>query len=196
MSKGWSVAPPPVPPFVIPWVAGRFYAVGPPMARNVTTFTPGNNTIQFLPTYVPNDVTISEVSAEVTGSGGTGTFRFGIYKADDLGKPDMLLVDFGSVTTGGTTGVKSIAVSQYLPKGFYWFALALDGANQTTRGISSGNGYLGFASTTSAAGKSSLLIPTKNNIATVAFPKRARMLGEAVVSPVLNDDYSRFLVGV
>lgn len=83
----------------------------------MSTNAPGANVTTYSPIYVATAITVDLLAVEVSTLT-AGTARLGIYEADTDWQPTDLVIDAGTVDTG-STGVKSIAVSQVLPAGRY-----------------------------------------------------------------------------
>jgi len=82
-----------------------------------------NGDLQFHPCHITSDITIQSLSINVsTAASATSTVvRLGIYADNGSGSPGSLVLDAGTVQIN-STGIKTITVSQSLPKGIYWFA--------------------------------------------------------------------------
>jgi hypothetical protein len=84
---------------------------------------------------IPWQVSIQALLAEFTVAGdAASTFRIGIWSDDGNGNPSALLLDAGTIATGGTPGVSSITLGSalILPAGFYWFGGACQGTTPAT----------------------------------------------------------------
>lgn len=109
------------------WRSGRVYRNG--YYASTTYAQPGSNqTVAYVPFYVPNTVTLASVSVYV-GDTATATSKLAIYNSDSATfKPTTLVVNLGTFS-GSTVGAKTISTTQVLNAGLYWFALQL---NQVT----------------------------------------------------------------
>lgn len=83
------------------------------------------NTMYAMPFFVPVTTIFGNISVVTTGVA-SSTARLGIY-SDTGGVPNALVLDAGSVATA-TFGQKTIAISQSLTPGWYWLAVAVQGA--------------------------------------------------------------------
>ena len=133
------------PPLIIEHAGGRFYGsqlgVG-----GLATVVHTLNTLFATPFHVPQTQTYTVIGIEVTTLT-AGNLRLGIYR-DSSGAPGALVLDAGVVTTG-TTGAKTIVISQQLTAGHYWLASVSD-AGPTLRGYTTAASlhWLGFTSGT------------------------------------------------
>lgn len=106
-------------------------------ASSVSGITPGNGVLYLIPVNVPRIIDINNLAVNITVAGTAGSVvRLGIYNAGDNNDlPGNLLLDAGTVDTT-TTGLKTIAVTQRLYPGRYWFAGVQQGAPATAAGFS------------------------------------------------------------
>lgn len=113
--------------------ANRWYAAGQVNAVAMTTDTPTANVLRAIPLVVAGDITLDCIGINVT-SAVAGNARMGIYA--DVGNlyPGSLILAAGEVNTG-STGVKSLTISQALTPGLYWVAL-VNNAAPTIRALS------------------------------------------------------------
>lgn len=137
---GWSLnrtilAVPPVPP----WVTGRFYDATFQVITGAGTVSPGSSSITATPIFVPNlgGVTVTAIGCEVT-TGTANHFRVGLYTSvyrqrdvatppiPNLGMPDALVIDSGSLDASGT-GFISSNPSTYVRQGWYWLLFTATG---------------------------------------------------------------------
>jgi hypothetical protein len=79
------------------------------------------NTLYAMPFVVPKSITLDRISIRVT-SLSSGNARLGIYADGGNIYPGSLVLDAGIVSTG-STGVKTITISQALTPGMYWLVL-------------------------------------------------------------------------
>jgi hypothetical protein len=91
-----------------------------------------------VPVYAPRPVRLNQARCTTTIAGTVGAVaRLGIYRgravsgSGELGTPQELQADFGTVSTEGGTGTKSIAIDHLLPEGVYWLAVVPQGAPAT-----------------------------------------------------------------
>jgi len=133
---------------LLPHAAGLYYGsqlgVG-----GLTTVAHTLNTLFGCPFFVPVITTYTSIVCEVTTLS-AGNLRMGIYRDSTSapGTPGALVLDAGVVSTG-TTGAKSITISQSLDPGWYWLASVSD-ASATLRAYTAANSlhWLGFTSAT------------------------------------------------
>lgn len=185
-----------VPPHTPPWIAGRFYVAGPPFSRGLISAAASNDPYTvFCPVYVPNDVTIISASVELITFGGAATIRLGIYTADEAGRPDELLSDFGTLAIA-SLGVKTISpLAVYTRAGLYWAAMGLHTANQLFRMIAAGNGFLGYTGDAPVPA-AFIYAPGLVYDVTNGFPKHARTMQEGATSQTWSDVAPRIMLGV
>jgi hypothetical protein len=91
----------------------------------------------FVPITFDADVTLDRIAIAVQTVGGTGSVcRLGVY-ADNSGLPSSLIADFGTVDTAGSTGQKTLTISQAISKGVVWLCVAAQvGTAPVLRGAS------------------------------------------------------------
>lgn len=96
------------------------------------TNTPANigvtlvaDTLYAQPFVVVRDVTIDRIAIDVKTAVGGSNCRLGIYNLGTNLYPGALLLDAGVVSTAAA-GVKTITISQTLPKGIYFLAVVSD----------------------------------------------------------------------
>jgi hypothetical protein len=123
--------------------------------------TPGNKTNQlvnsaqvmyFAPIYVPNTVTVNQISLRVTALTADSVDYLGIY-SNSNGAPSTKVLDAGSVNPTGS-GTYSITVSQQLSVGWYWLAIQHYSGNETVRCTSTADGPTFTSEVSDAAGTS------------------------------------------
>ena len=121
------------------WRAGNVY--GPPAAT--TTSTPPNGELRWAPFYVPNSVTIDQLTAEIATAGSTGALaRLGLAP-DNAGQPGALLVDAGTAAATASGGVAiTLAATRLLAPGWYWGGVVTQGAPATLPVMRALNGAL------------------------------------------------------
>lgn len=111
-----------------------------------TTSTQTANRLYFVPFVVPKTQTYTKIIIAV-GTSNAGNARLGIYNDTD-GVPSTLVVDGGTVSTG-TTGEKTVTISQSLTAGVYWLACVFDtggaGSSVYVLNTSGTNGILGIS---------------------------------------------------
>jgi hypothetical protein len=131
------------------------------------------NTLFALPLWVAEAMTLDRLAINVTTAASSTNTRIGIYAATSLAAwyPSALVLDAGAVDTG-TTGVKSLTISQALAGGRpYWLAL-LSSGTPTFRG--SNNVWtapiLGTDSTLPATGATALTVAQTYGALPSTFP--------------------------
>lgn len=75
------------------------------------------------PFLVPKATTFDTIAVAINTGGASSAVRLGIYADTGTRYPGSLVVDAGTISTA-TNGLKGIAISQALPAGLYWLALA------------------------------------------------------------------------
>lgn len=115
----------------MPWAAqavypGDYLAIG--NTATGTSNTLGNGTVRAYAWYLPHDVTLTKIGAEVTVIGDVGSkVRLGIYADTGLMRPGALAFDAGTIA-GDSATVQEVTISQTLTKGLYWVAAAVQDA--------------------------------------------------------------------
>jgi len=106
---------------------------------NATAFaasTTASAVIDVLPFYVPLNQTFNRIAINVT-TVATGECRLGIYADNGSVYPGSLVLDAGTVLTGGATGIREITVSLNLAPNLYWLA-RLQNATPSLQGLGVG----------------------------------------------------------
>jgi hypothetical protein len=99
--------------------SGAYYRL--PNCVPATSATLGVGNLRLMPKYVPANMTLATIGAEVTTIGEAGSLvRLGIYADDGAGRPSTLLVDAGTIN-GATLGAQEKTIAQGLTKGWWWF---------------------------------------------------------------------------
>jgi len=134
---------------------GLYY--GPFFVGATLNYTLTTSTIFYQFTYIPRDINITSLAVNVTTASTGINLRLGIYNASG-GNATSLVLDAGTVSAA-TTGQKDIAVTQFLPNGWYVFASTASGSGVAVTGISSVSNdfpFIGYSSiqTYGAIGKS------------------------------------------
>lgn len=102
------------------------------------TMTLTNNRAHFEPLVTYETITITSIGITVSTNVASSTIRFGIVNDDGDGVPGAKLVDFGTVDSGASTGLKEITgLSQVLPPGLYWIYMACQGTGVGVRAMTS-----------------------------------------------------------
>lgn len=123
----------------VPFVSGGMY--GPTfqgVSLNSAVMT--QDELNYFPIWIPNACTIDRIGLECITLAGSTFFRLGLYSgASALGNvPTTLLVDGGQVSSG-TTGLKTVTVSQIIAApGWFWIACVAQGGAPAAR-TNSGN---------------------------------------------------------
>jgi len=100
-----------------PWQSGRYYT---PIWGSTGTQLLTSNQLRLACFYVPNQVTLSRIGAEITLAGEAGAvLRLGIYADDGTGQPGALVVDAGTVPADVAAVVETV-INVTLNPGFYW----------------------------------------------------------------------------
>lgn len=104
-------------------VSGKYSRIWPLLHSAVALTT--TTRMMYIPWIVPRSITIDRIGIHVTTGVATTNCRIGIYNsANDL--PTSLIADLGSVDTS-STGVKELTVSQVIPAGLVFLAVAKQG---------------------------------------------------------------------
>ena len=104
-----------------PSVSGRWYQ----QRGSTGGGTPSADSMRYVQMVFPI-VTLDRIAMEVTTGGAGSTHRLGIYADDGTGRPGVLIVDAGTVSTTAT-GVKEATISQVLAAGLHWLATVQQG---------------------------------------------------------------------
>jgi hypothetical protein len=107
---------------------------------NATAFaaaTTASGAIDVLPFYVPVNQTFNRIAINVT-TVATGECRLGIYADNGSVYPGSLVLDAGTVSTGGSTGIRELTVSLNLAPNLYWLA-RLQNAAPSLQGLGVGS---------------------------------------------------------
>lgn len=135
---------------VVPWnggyAAGRYYSF-----INGATGTGAFivNTAYFTPFIVGETHTFDRIAIEVATTGTAANGRLAIYNIAN-GVPTTLVVDGGAMAVG-TTGTKTVTISQSLAPGVYALAMVFDGGLTITTMANSAMGTWFFWGTSSLA---------------------------------------------
>lgn len=115
------------------WRSGSRYG---PAAYGIGTGAPLLNELRWVPVFVPNAVTITEIACEVTTAGAAGAVtRLGIA-SDTQGRPDQVLFQTAGLAST-VIGKVSATVSWALAAGRYYFGACPQVALPQYRTISS-----------------------------------------------------------
>lgn len=127
--------------------AGDYWSY--PTTHTATALTSG--ALYTHPVYVPNDVVIDRIGAEVTVGAGSSTLTLGAYRDDGFGNPGALLFDAGTID-GNSATAQEITVSRKLPGlTLYHFAALCAGGTPTVRLTAGSAGWSGRQATLAAA---------------------------------------------
>lgn len=130
-----------------PWgycQSGQWYA-STGQQSTATSNTLGNSSLRLGPLYIPNDIRITSIGADVSSAGEAScTFRIGIYADTGTGLPGSLLLDAGTIA-GDSNTIQTITANLALPTGLYWFGGAVQGAPTTQPTIRVGSPPPSFA---------------------------------------------------
>jgi hypothetical protein len=105
-------------------LSGRYYPV-PIGALSAVVVSPGYVYVGAFEVFASTSFT--EVSINVA-TAGTGVLRVGVY-ADNGGVPGALIFETAAQADVSTTGTKTLAITQTLPKSIYWIATLHQGAS-------------------------------------------------------------------
>lgn len=113
-------------------------------AGAVGTGALGIGTPRVSPWLLPSGATITRLGFEYTVAGDAGSVaRLGIWTDAGTGSPDALVLDAGTVSTGGTPGTYEITLASPLTlvAGLYWVGLVVQTATTapTVRTVSTSN---------------------------------------------------------
>jgi hypothetical protein len=87
-----------------------------------STWSTGTGYLLCRPIFIPQGLTFQAIGVCVSTEGITDSFvRIGIYDSDSKGRPQNLILDAG-VVGATSTGVKTIAINQYLSANKYYLA--------------------------------------------------------------------------
>jgi hypothetical protein len=143
-----------------------------PRLTGGTAISSGGSRMWFVPIYIPYNTTVTRLGCKwVTAAGATEVCRMGIYTSV-AGRPNILLVDGGSLDANITTA-QEVTISMLLG-GTYWLALQKDaaGGGALDSGGGTGDTGVGFGTmnndTTTTTAYISLL--TDSNTYTGALP--------------------------
>lgn len=131
------------------YVAGRYYSF---ISGGTGTGAFVVNTAYFTPFVVGETHTFDRIAIEVTTTGTAVSGRLAIYNIAN-GVPTSLVVDGGTVAVG-TTGTKTVTISQSLAPGVYALALVFDGGVTITAMANSQMGTWFFWGTSTLVGAS------------------------------------------
>lgn len=118
------------PPSIPNWVVGRYYDY-----RSVIVFTqalstkaPATTHVYVSPLFIPRRIRFDRVAIHLPSApSSTATARLGLYTCDTAAyRPGTLVADFGEVGAG-TTGVKELAINQWLDPGWHFAAVQANG---------------------------------------------------------------------
>jgi hypothetical protein len=96
------------------------YAYAGASANVGSANTLSNNTGRAFPIYIPHDVTLTRIGAEVVTIGQAGSkYRLAIYADTGGFLPGTLVLDAGQIA-GDVAGFAELTISQFLSAGVYW----------------------------------------------------------------------------
>jgi hypothetical protein len=99
-----------------------------------------NGTLTARRTVIEADITLAQLMVLALGTG--VHLRVGVF-ADTGGLPDTLIVDAGQIDVSGS-GEPTVASSEMLPAGVYWFASEVQGGDASLQCTAGGNAYFGL----------------------------------------------------
>lgn len=166
----------------------RWYIAGlPPTVNTISTASTAQNSanvLRAIPFVCPKDITLDRIAIQVTGTA-AGDTRLGIYRATSTTNlyPDALVLDAGTVSVG-STGLKSITISQALEAGtLYWFVYVSDVA-PATRGMASSINVFGADNALGTGMGSALSVAFTYGTLPGTFPGSATILSNTTVAAI------------
>ena len=118
--------------------AGFFYGA---MQGTSDSFVATANTMYLMPFLVDKAHTFTGITVNITSAGATGSVvRLGIYADDGTGIPGVLVLDTGTID-GTLTTYQAKTISQMLPPGQYWLAVAGQGSPATQPTLKAASGF-------------------------------------------------------
>jgi hypothetical protein len=162
----------------VSFVSSYYYkgeGAAPSLAGTATT-----NTTYYTPFFVPVTTTFDRIAIRSGNThSGTASVRLGIYNSSS-GKPDTVLLDAGTVSTGTSSATYTITINQQLTPGVYWLA-----ANSQT--AASINTYISNAITSAS---SFIGAPFASNFAAITFYSQSSVTGAFATATSLTDGTS------
>ena len=126
--------------------AGEYWSY--PGAHGTQAGTDGG--LYTVPVYVPRDIVIDRIGAEVTTGVASTTITLGVYEDSGAGVAGALLFDAGTID-GASATAQEITISRKLKGGrTYWLAALVAGGTPTFRSLTS-SGWAGRQATLAAA---------------------------------------------
>ncbi len=121
------------PAYFTPGYVSNNYYLASSVTASSTSNALGNGAVRVNPWIVTAPITVIRLFAEFTVAGDAASvYRIGIWNHDPAtGKPSSLVLDAGTISTGGTPGVYEITVSQALSAGVYYLGGAVQGVTTT-----------------------------------------------------------------
>jgi hypothetical protein len=126
------------------------------------------NIIYLTPIYIPSQMTINEMRANIsTALGAAGDI--GLYKLDSGGTTATLVLNGGSSSLTTTTGVKSVtptqaAASRIMEPGQYWAAITWNSTTGVIHGATLGSTYIKRSGTLATGG---LVLPNSITVTSI-----------------------------
>lgn len=126
---------------VIATQTGKYMAIG---QSTSTSGSLGGGTLRLIPHYIPHQITIDRVCAEVTVAGDVGSVvRLGIYR-DAGARPENALPIVDTTVPADSVGIQEATLSPAvtLVPGWYWFGGAIQGTPATLTSALSTSGAI------------------------------------------------------
>ena len=110
------------------YISGQYYLANSAQAAS-TSAALGFGTLRVSPWIVTATVPVVRLFAEHTVAGDAASvLRLGIYADDGTGKPGALIVDGGTLATGGTAAAAEVTISKTISPGLYWVGGVVQGS--------------------------------------------------------------------
>lgn len=123
-----------------------------PTIYSLSGLTSTLNRTMFVPIYIGETITFTQISIHTGTQSGTAVYRLGIY-TNTNGLPTTVVRDFGQVSVSSSSFVASITQSYALTKGWYWLACNMQQAG-TTNTLNGGSPYGTMMNRTTSSGES------------------------------------------
>lgn len=115
-----------------PWKSGCYYTARPMMIASQASVL---NLLTLLPVWVPTACTLDRIAVAVKGSAAGSALRLGLYANNaSTDQPTTLYVDGGTVAAT-SNGAKEVVISQAVPAGWLWIAVAAQGGTPTIEAV-------------------------------------------------------------
>lgn len=115
-----------------PWKSGCYYTARPMTIASQASVL---NLLTLLPVWVPTACTLDRIAVAVKGSATGSALRLGLYANNaSTDQPTTLYVDGGTVAAT-SNGAKEVVISQAVPAGWLWIAVAAQGGTPTIEAV-------------------------------------------------------------